>query len=110
MRQGAQRWSMSDILACAVVYDADYDGEWPSGNGILRAHATHSSPARNRGTHMAHDTGSLASWAEVVPGAQPMTVDDLLALPDDGCWQYELVEGKLVRMPGSGGEASNIAA
>jgi Uma2 family endonuclease len=38
-----------------------------------------------------------------------MTVDDLLALPDDSRWQYELVEGRLVRMPGSGGEASNIA-
>lgn len=37
-----------------------------------------------------------------------MTVDDLLALPDDG-WQYELVEGRLVRMPGSGYQASRIA-
>ena len=37
-----------------------------------------------------------------------MTVDELLALPDDG-WQYELVEGRLVRMPGSGYEASSIA-
>ncbi len=36
-----------------------------------------------------------------------MTVDDYAALPDDG-WQYELVEGVLVRMPMSGGEASNI--
>jgi Uma2 family endonuclease len=38
-----------------------------------------------------------------------MIVNDLLARPDDG-WQYELVEGRLVRMPGSGGEASTIAA
>ncbi len=37
-----------------------------------------------------------------------MTVDDLLAMPDDG-WQYELAEGRLVRMPGSGGGASAIA-
>jgi Uma2 family endonuclease len=37
-----------------------------------------------------------------------MTVDDLLALPDEE-WQYELVEGRLVRMPPSGGEASTIA-
>ena len=55
---------------------------------------------------MAHET--FAPWAELVPGAGRMTVDDLLALPDDG-WQYELVEGRLVRMPGSGGEASSIA-
>ena len=38
-----------------------------------------------------------------------MTVDDYAALPDDG-WQYELVDGILVRMPMSGGEASSIAA
>jgi Uma2 family endonuclease len=38
-----------------------------------------------------------------------MTVDDLLALPDDG-WQYELVEGVLVRMAGSGELATTIAA
>jgi Uma2 family endonuclease len=57
---------------------------------------------------MAQDT-TLAPWAEVVPGVGPMTVDELLARPDDG-WQYELVEGRLVRMPGSGGQASAIAA
>ena len=51
---------------------------------------------------------TLAPWAELVPDRGPMTVDDLLALPDDE-WMYELVEGKLVRMPLSGGEASNIA-
>jgi Uma2 family endonuclease len=38
-----------------------------------------------------------------------MTVDELLTLPNDG-WQYELVEGRLVRMPSSGLEASKIAA
>ncbi len=37
-----------------------------------------------------------------------MTVDDLEQLPPDG-WQYELVEGVLVRMPPSGFEASTIA-
>ena len=56
---------------------------------------------------MAHNT--LAPWAELVPDVGPMTVDELLALPDDSRWQYELVEGRLVRMPGSGGEASRIA-
>jgi Uma2 family endonuclease len=37
-----------------------------------------------------------------------MTVDDLLALRNDG-WQYELVEGRLVRMPPSGFQASTIS-
>ncbi len=54
---------------------------------------------------------TLAPWAELVPGHEHMTVDELLALPDDGRGgQYELVEGRLVRMPGSGGQASAIAA
>lgn len=39
-----------------------------------------------------------------------MTVDDLLALLEDAEWQYELVDGRLVRMPASGFEASEIAA
>lgn len=46
---------------------------------------------------MAHNT--LAPWAEVVPDAPyPMSVEELLALPDTG-GMYELVEGRLVRMP-----------
>lgn len=55
---------------------------------------------------MAHEI--LAPWAELVPGAGHMTVDELLALPGDG-WMYELVDGRLVRMPFSGGEASRIS-
>lgn len=51
---------------------------------------------------------ALAPWAEIVPGVGRMTTDDLERLPDDG-WQYELVEGVLVRMPQSGYEASHIA-
>lgn len=51
---------------------------------------------------------SIAPWAEVVPGYGPVTVDRLLTLPDDG-YQYEVVEGTLVRMAGSGSEASSIA-
>jgi Uma2 family endonuclease len=39
----------------------------------------------------------------------PMTVDDLLNIPDDG-YVYEVVDGVLVRMAGSGDEASTIAA
>lgn len=50
----------------------------------------------------------LAPWAELVPNVGPMTVEQMLALPDDG-WMYELVEGRLVRMPGSGFRASYIA-
>src|SRR5579875_1334499 len=53
-------------------------------------------------------SSTLAPWAEVVPGCALMTVDELEALPDDE-WTYELVEGVLVRMPHSGGEASQIA-
>lgn len=51
----------------------------------------------------------LAPWAEPVPDAPyPMTVAQMQALPDDN-WQYELVDGRLVRMPGSGSKASAIA-
>ncbi|MGH2517854.1 MAG: Uma2 family endonuclease [Ktedonobacterales bacterium] len=50
----------------------------------------------------------IAPWAEPAPGApDPMTTEEMLALADDG-WQYELVEGRLVRMPGSGVEASEV--
>src|SRR5690242_16313445 len=57
-------------------------------------------------THTFH-SDILAPWAEAVPGAQPMTADDLLALPDDG-WRYEVIEGVLVRMAGSGDLATAI--
>jgi len=43
-----------------------------------------------------------------VPGDGPVTVDLLLTLPDDG-YRYEVVEGVLVRMAGSGDEATTIA-
>jgi Uma2 family endonuclease len=51
----------------------------------------------------------LAPWAELVPDTPPMTVDELLRLPQDE-WMYELVDGRLVRMPLSSGEASHLAA
>lgn len=52
----------------------------------------------------------LAPWAEPVPGAPfPMTVAQMQELPDDG-WLYEVVDGRLVRVPGSGSKASAIAA
>lgn len=50
---------------------------------------------------MQHDT--LAPWAERAPDSpEHMTAADLLVRPEDG-WQYELVEGRLVRMPPIGG-------
>ncbi len=51
----------------------------------------------------------IAPWAEVVPNAPPARVDELLHLPDDG-WQYEVVRGVLVRMAGSGQQATALAA
>lgn len=51
----------------------------------------------------------IAPWAEAVPGYPPVTVDILLTLPDDG-YRYEVVEGTLVRVAGSGDEATTIAA
>jgi Uma2 family endonuclease len=50
-----------------------------------------------------------APWAEIVPGLGPTTVEDLLTMPDDG-WRYEVVEGVLVRVAGSGDVAPTIAA
>ena len=52
---------------------------------------------------------TLAPWAEIVPGVGPKTVEDLLTMPDDG-WRYEVVEGVLVRVAGSGDLATTIAA
>ena len=49
----------------------------------------------------------FAPWAEVVPGYGPVTVDILLTLPDDG-YVYEVVEGVLVRMAGSGFDATTL--
>ncbi len=51
----------------------------------------------------------FAPWAEIVPNAPyPMRVADLAGLPNDG-QQYEIVEGRLVRMPGSASQAARIA-
>jgi Uma2 family endonuclease len=45
----------------------------------------------------------------MVPGTPPMTAETLLTLPDDG-WRYEVVEGRLVRVAGSGDVATAIGA
>ena len=50
----------------------------------------------------------LAPWAMPMPGAPRMSVGELSTRPDDS-WQYELIDGRLVRMPPGGGEASRIA-
>jgi len=52
---------------------------------------------------------TLAPWAEVVPGATPMTMADFLAYPDgDDGYCYELVDGVLVRMAGTRPMAGRI--
>ncbi len=58
-------------------------------------------------THTA-PADTLAPWAEIVLGVDPVAVDDLLTMPEDG-WRYEVVEGVLVRMAGSGDLATTIA-
>ncbi len=49
-----------------------------------------------------------APWGEMVPGAGLVKVEDLFSMPDDG-WRYEVVEGMLVRVAGSGDFATNVA-
>jgi len=51
---------------------------------------------------------NLVPWAEIVPGMGAVTVDDLLTIPDDG-YHYEVVDGVLVRIAGSGFDATRIA-
>ncbi len=49
----------------------------------------------------------FAPWAEIVYGADPVAVEDLLDWPDDG-YRYEVVEGVLVRVADSGFDATTI--
>lgn len=56
----------------------------------------------------AFPSDTLAPWAEIVPNTGRTTVDALLTRPDDG-WRYEVVEGVLVRVAGSGKRATTIA-
>jgi Uma2 family endonuclease len=58
---------------------------------------------------MTTETIALAPWGEVIPGDHLLTVDELLARPDDGC-RYELVEGRLIRMPPAGGYSATQLA
>jgi Uma2 family endonuclease len=50
---------------------------------------------------------TLAPWAKIVPHRGHTTVEDLLRQPDDG-WRYEVVEGVLVRVAGSGAWATTV--
>lgn len=50
---------------------------------------------------------TIAPWAELAPDVDScLTADDLYALPEDR-WKYELVRGRLVRMPPTGIEHSD---
>jgi Uma2 family endonuclease len=58
--------------------------------------------------HTLDRSNSIAPWAEIVATDGPVTVDSLLEIPDDG-YIYEVVEGVLVRVAGSGRRATTIA-
>jgi Uma2 family endonuclease len=52
----------------------------------------------------------IAPWAEAVPDAPyPMSLEEFHRLPEDGRWVYELVKGRLVRMPHPSGGHGAIA-
>ena len=55
---------------------------------------------------MAHEI--IAPWAQPVPGKGPMTADELLHLPENDEWRYELVDGVLVKLPSPGYEHGEI--
>jgi Uma2 family endonuclease len=55
----------------------------------------------------AFPSDTRAPWAEIVPYTGRLTVDELLKRPDDG-WRYEVVEGVLIRVAGSGAWATTI--
>jgi Uma2 family endonuclease len=51
---------------------------------------------------------SKAPWGEYVPNVGSLTVDEFAQLPDEDGWTYELYQGRLIRMPGPGGEHGMI--
>ncbi len=54
---------------------------------------------------------TIAPWAEEAPGAPyPMTIADLLALPEDAKLKYEVLHGRLVRTAAGGARENEIAA
>ena len=53
---------------------------------------------------MAHEASNIAPWAEIVPDAPyPMSVEEFEQWPEEPGWRYELVHGRVVRMPPPGG-------
>ena len=53
---------------------------------------------------------SQAPWGEYVPGLGNMTVEQFAQLPDVDGWVFELHQGRVIRMPGPGGEHARIQA
>jgi Uma2 family endonuclease len=97
-------WNPIDQLAARRVERRFH----PLVNGVALAIPRASEDNADMSATLYSPPASLAPWAEVVPGVGPVTVDYLLTLPDDG-YKYEVVEGTLVRMAGSGAEESTIA-
>jgi Uma2 family endonuclease len=59
---------------------------------------------------MARTPQVIAPWAEPMPGAPyPMSLEEFARWPEDGRWKYELVSGRLVRMPHASGGHGYIA-
>ena len=51
-----------------------------------------------------------APWGEFVPGVGPLTSEQFEQFVGDAQWYYELHQGRLIRMPGPGGEHARIQA
>lgn len=89
-------------------------GAWPAQDtteGIIARvldQPLHIGQTRTMTTAQALPSGSVAPWAEIVHGVGPVTVGILLTLLDDG-YVYEVVEGVLVRVAGSGNRATRLA-
>ena len=49
---------------------------------------------------MAREVSNIAPWAEIVPDAPyPMSGEEFEGWPEEPGWRYELIRGRLVRMP-----------
>ena len=96
----ALRATPSDSIGCV---SSELKGRLPLSRVRERGLGGEGRAQRERNT-----PDSIAPWAEPAPDAPyPLTVEDMLALPDDG-YIYELVDGVLLRMDGSGGRATVI--
>lgn len=59
---------------------------------------------------VAKNPSSPAPWGEYVPGLGMMSLEQFLALPQPEGWVYEFHQGRVIRMPGPGGEHARIQA